>query len=387
MRKTLLIITALMLVVGLAWGQTTNPCEDERYLKIKEKSLDEMSDREYAYFLKFDEKCTDYLESSSTYSGVKSKEPVAKPIDGNILVKKGSLMYTPDSPTYVATAKIIPSAGGSSTSNLGGLAAQFGVSVPGGEEASITSSWVYPELILSRTLARAMLKRNFDTEEFGPDQSLLKIITYSEDEPTLGHDTLEKNAVKALLGMINVFKDPQSSILSLEVSASEPQLAADIATALIEELDRHQQKIMSTRASEKLQFIAGRIEEVQIDLEKAEQELKEFRDRNRQNQNSPSFLLEQERLSQEVEVVMGVYFTLIQEYEVARIQEVKEIEVVQVLDPPVSPLEMSIPKDKLGEPYSGQAVWYYDNGQKKYERTYKDGKLIESTRWDKDGNE
>ena len=107
---------------------------------------------------------------------------------------------------------------------------------------------------------------------------------------------------------------------------------------------------------------------------------------------------------------MGVYITLRQEYEVARIQEVKETEVVQVLDPPVSPQEMSIPNDKLGEPYSGQAVWYYDNGQKKYERTYKDGKLdgkwtwwhnngqkryertykdgelIESTLWDEEGN-
>jgi antitoxin component YwqK of YwqJK toxin-antitoxin module len=81
-----------MLVVGLAWGQTTNPCEDERYLKIKKKSLDKMSDREYAYFLKFDEKCTDYLESSSTYSGVKSKEPVVKPIDGETLIEKDDLI-------------------------------------------------------------------------------------------------------------------------------------------------------------------------------------------------------------------------------------------------------------------------------------------------------
>jgi hypothetical protein len=83
-----------------------------------------------------------------------------------------------------------------------GLAAQFGVSIPGGEEGSITSSWVYPEIIQSRTLARAVLNRNFDTDKFGEDQSLLKILTYSEDEPTSGADTLEKNGVNALLKMI-----------------------------------------------------------------------------------------------------------------------------------------------------------------------------------------
>jgi len=247
-------------------------------------------------------------------------------------------------PVYVATAKIIPSTGGSSTSNLRGLAAQFGFSVPGGEEASITSSGVYPEIIQSRTLARALLKRNFNTEKFGEDQPLLKIFTYSEEEPEFGPDTLEKMAVNALLKKIKVSKSRQSSILTLEVSTFEPQLAADIITALIEELAKHQQKFKSTRVSEKRQFIEGRIEEVQVDLEKAEDALKQFRYRNRQIQNSPSLLLEQERLSREVLVITGVFTTLKQEYELAKIQEVEETTVVHVLDPPEAPLMKAGPQ-------------------------------------------
>ena len=248
-------------------------------------------------------------------------------------------------PVYVATAKIVPSAGGSSTSNLRGLAAQFGVSVPGGDEISVTSSWIYPEIIQSRTLARALLKRNFDTEKFGQDQPLLKILTYSEDEPMIGPDTLEKNAVNALLGMIAVSKG-NSSILTLEVSASEPQFAADIATAIIEELDRHQQKFKSTRVSEKRQFIAGRIKEIQSELEKAEDALKQFRYRNRNIQNSPSLLLEQERLSREVQVVVGLFTTLKEQNELAKIQEVEDTPVVHILDPPEAPLERSSPKKR-----------------------------------------
>jgi len=38
------------------------------------------------------------------------------------------------------------------------------------------------------------------------------------------------------------------------------------------------------------------------------------------------------------------------------------------------------------KPYSGEAVWYYDDGQKRVEGTYKDGEEIEATRWDRDGN-
>ena len=37
-----------------------NPCEDERYLKIKSKPLDDMSDREYDYFNKKDVACSEY---------------------------------------------------------------------------------------------------------------------------------------------------------------------------------------------------------------------------------------------------------------------------------------------------------------------------------------
>jgi uncharacterized protein involved in exopolysaccharide biosynthesis len=268
------------------------------------------------------------------------------PVIPNRQFISSSLLFSITNPIYVATAKIVTSAGGSSNSNLRGLAAQFGVSVPGGEEGSITSSWVYPELIQSRTLARAVLKRNFDTNKFGEDQSLLKILTYSEDEPTSDLDRLEQNGVNTLLGMINVSKDPESSILTLEVSASEPQFSADIATAVIEELDRYQQKFKSTRVSEKRQFIEGRIEEVQIDLEKAEDALKQFRYRNHQIQNSPSLLLEQERLAREVQVIIGVFQTLKQENELAKIQEVEETPVVHVLDPPEAPLERSKPKKK-----------------------------------------
>ena len=37
-----------------------NPCENKRYLTIKSKSLDDMSQREYDYFNQKDAECSDY---------------------------------------------------------------------------------------------------------------------------------------------------------------------------------------------------------------------------------------------------------------------------------------------------------------------------------------
>ena len=50
---------SLLLLIGLAWGQSDNPCEDERYLKLKKKSLEEMTDREYDYFKIKDSECSE----------------------------------------------------------------------------------------------------------------------------------------------------------------------------------------------------------------------------------------------------------------------------------------------------------------------------------------
>ena len=56
LRKKLLLI-ALLIVSGFAQD---SPCEDETYLGLKKKKLDEMSDREYEYFTRKDKECDDY---------------------------------------------------------------------------------------------------------------------------------------------------------------------------------------------------------------------------------------------------------------------------------------------------------------------------------------
>ena len=57
----------LLLFIGLAWGQT-NPCDDERYLELKKKLLDDMSDREYEYFKQKDKECSEFTKNKSAYS-------------------------------------------------------------------------------------------------------------------------------------------------------------------------------------------------------------------------------------------------------------------------------------------------------------------------------
>lgn len=61
-----------------------NPCNDELFIKIKQKDLDEMSDREYQYFLQKDKECSEfakqrkYIISSQQINKVPTNKPESK---------------------------------------------------------------------------------------------------------------------------------------------------------------------------------------------------------------------------------------------------------------------------------------------------------------------
>ena len=246
-------------------------------------------------------------------------------------------------PIYTSTSKIISSSSGGG-SQAAGLAAQFGINIPTGESEP---KWVYPEIIKSRTLAKAVLKQKFDTNKFGLQKSLLQILTYGNDEPEFNLDTLEIMAVNNFLKMITITEDKLTAILTLYINASEPSLAAEINKVLIGELDAHQRKYNKAKTSDTKQFIEERIIDTEKELMAAEEDLKIFMDRNRRIENSPALQLEQQRLGREVTVLTGVFTTLKQQLETTKIEEVKESDYVVVLDPPEVPLQRSKPNKKL----------------------------------------
>ena len=247
-------------------------------------------------------------------------------------------------PIYKSTAKIISSSSGGRVSQASGLAAQFGINISNGQSEP---KWVYNEIIKSRTLAKAVLKQKFDTNEFGPQKTLLQILTYGNNKPRFKTDTLQILGIEHLLGMVEVYEDVKTSILTLSVNASESNLARDINKVFIEQLDAHQQKYNKAKTIDARKFIEERILDTESDLIEAEEDLKNFMDRNRRIENSPALQLEQQRIGREVTVLTGVYTTLKQQLETTKIEEVKESAYVIVLDPPEAPLKLSKPNKKF----------------------------------------
>ena len=247
-------------------------------------------------------------------------------------------------PIYTSTSKIMSSSGSGVMSQTAGLAAKFGINLPASQSET---KWVYPEILKSRTLARSILNRNFDTERFGIQKSLLQILTYGNKEPHMGMDSLMILAVDNFLGMISISENIKTGILTLSINASEPVLATEINKALIEALDSHQREYNKAKTSDAKQFIEERIIDVEKELITSEEKLRVFMDRNRRIENSPALQLEQQRLGREVTVLTGVFTTLKQQLETTKIEEVKESDYVVILDHPEVPLYRSKPNKKL----------------------------------------
>ena len=258
-------------------------------------------------------------------------------------------------PVYVSTSTLLPTGGNDALSEIRGFASQFGFSLPGaGESEDFSSREMYIKILQSKTLAASLLDKSFDTEEYGENMALLDILATHYSYPAGGGDSLRSRAINSLLeNIISVHEDKKSSLLTLKVATSDPQFSANLNNAILKELDTLQQEFRLKRVSEKKTFIENRVNTVQGELEASEERLMRFREQNRQIGNSPTLLLEQERLSREIQVQTGVFTTLKQQLEMTKIELVQTESLIQVLDPPNVPIKSERPRKRLAVVFSG----------------------------------
>ncbi|MEZ4485102.1 MAG: Wzz/FepE/Etk N-terminal domain-containing protein [Syntrophotaleaceae bacterium] len=156
---------------------------------------------------------------------------------------------------YTSTARILPpneSKGGLSAmlGGMGDLAALAGISVGG------SSGDLYVGMLKSRTVADAIIDR-FD---------LLEV--YDQKYRVKAYGKLEDNV------QITVGKD--DGIVIVSVDDEDPERAAAMANAFVEELKKANVKINLSSAGRERLFLEERLDVVKEDLLKAEQRLQEF---------------------------------------------------------------------------------------------------------------
>ncbi len=242
------------------------------------------------------------------------------------------------SPIYQSSVSVLlPENQTNSIGGLAGLASQFGVNMPTGPKADLSSPSLFPELLNSRTFAEKILEKKFYTKRYGEKLTLLSILTHGNSKPKQSQDILLFQAVQKFKLMIKFEQNPKSTFSVIRVNAFEPVFAKELTELVLIQLEELNRFYKNQSVNEKIDFIDQRISSVKDDLEKSEQLIKIFNEQNRQI-SSPSLTLEQDRLERNVEIQRGIFLTLKQELELAKIEEVQSASIVQVLDKPQIPL-------------------------------------------------
>ncbi len=240
--------------------------------------------------------------------------------------------------TYKASTSLLPETEKGKMgmlSQFSGLAQLAGVNVPGSEVARL-----YPIIVTSETVLRPVIEQLYQTRR---DSLPINLIQYFE----LEESTPEKNmfeALKELRGAMATTYDTKTSTVVVTLELEEPRLAADVLNAIVRELDRFMRLKRINTASEQAKWISSRLEEVEKELQDAEDALKRFRERNRRVTDSPELQLRQDRLSRELIVKSTIVVELKKQYELAKIEEIKNITIVNVLDEARAPVKKERPK-------------------------------------------
>jgi len=243
-------------------------------------------------------------------------------------------------PEYISSASILLPENKNNMGGLSGLASQFGVNIPSRNQADLSSPSLFPDLLSSRTFAKKILDKKFFTEKHNKKLSLLAILTDGDKRSGVDREDLISVSLISLNKMLKFTKKASSPFSIISVSTPEPLFSKNLADSVLKELEMLNRFFKNQKVNEKTLFIEERINSVNKDLELSEQKLKVFNEQNRQI-SSPSLQLELDRLNREVEVQKGIYLTLKQQLELAKIDVIQEISIVQILDPPEIPLDPS----------------------------------------------
>lgn len=217
---------------------------------------------------------------------------------------------------YTATAKILPpqqsqSSASAMLSQLGGLAG-----IAGGSLGIKNPNDLYVAMLKSRNIMEKIAKR-FDLQKIYEQKTLT-------------------GALEALGGSMNIASG-KDGVITVEVDNKDPQLAANMANAFIEELDKLLQTYSLTDASQKRTFFEQQLRQAKDKLTDAELVL----------DKTPNTSLKYLDAVRNLKYQEAIWEILTKQFEMSKLDEAKDFPLIQVLDKAVPPEKKSKPKRSL----------------------------------------
>lgn len=236
---------------------------------------------------------------------------------------------------YTTNVSFAPAVSGVDLSQISGLAAQFGLSIPGSDPTQ--SPLFYADLIQSDPFLQQVAETRYTSVSGGDTISGNIIDLYEIDEKTHGEAVAE--AIKLLNDkLVSVQTDRQTGIVSVSVTTKWPAISAEMGKRIVELLNDFNINSRQTQAAAQRQFVEQRADSALRELHASENAMQSFLLRNRAYQSDPSLVTEHDRIERELGLRQTVYTTLMQAYEQARVEAVRNTPSITIIGQPTPAL-------------------------------------------------
>lgn len=218
--------------------------------------------------------------------------------------------------------------------NISGLAAQFGLSVPGGDLGQSPS--FYADLATSRELIGRIVdgRYAFLSDSGAVDGTLVDIYRSKGRTAELRREA----AIRELLTHIAANPNNRTSVVRVSVTTEHPELSLQINQRLLTLLDEFNKVRRRSQATAERTFTEVQAESARHAVVAVEDRLQRFLTRNRDYRNSPELTFQQERLAREVAMRQQIYTGLAQAAEQAKLDEVRDTPVLTIVESPFRPI-------------------------------------------------
>ena len=215
------------------------------------------------------------------------------------------------------------------------LASSLGFNIPGDG----TNGFNIPDIVDSRKLKKAIILRKWKSKKYTTPVDLIKY--WDLDQPGIlssifnlenpPREHLQNIAIEKLTSFMSVYQH-ESGMITISILMEDEIIAANIANFISDWIQNYISNEMTLKATNNRKFIEEQLNKAKDDLFLSEERWSDFQKDHSIADDNPDVLLQKGRLIRNIEVNQQVYITLRQQYELNKIEELKERPVINVLD-------------------------------------------------------
>ena len=194
----------------------------------------------------------------------------------------------------------------------------------------------YVQLIESVEVRRRLLHARFSdprSAQGGDSATLLEIYQVKADDPRRAEEIALRKLGKAMSPNVN----GESNLVELRVDSRWPGVSAAIANRTVSLVQAFGEEQRGSRERSRRLFLEQRVREADAALARSGEAMREFRERNRQWENSPRLVFEESQLQRAGNAATSLGIALQRQLDAARFDEADNAGAITVIDGAVPP--------------------------------------------------